>query len=69
MLQKVAAKVDYAAADLGFMVCEVRWLLTKKFFGIAASSAASLCIPIYNIVLPYLRHYSTFVPKIGECSG
>ena len=24
MLQKVAAKVDFIAADLGFMACEVR---------------------------------------------
>ena len=25
--------------------------------------------PLYNIVVPYLRHYSTFVPKIGEIGG
>ena len=40
MLQKVAAMVDNIAADLGFRAYEVRWLLPKKYFDFAASSAA-----------------------------
>ena len=44
MLQKVAAKVNCIAADLCFMAYEVRWMLTKKIFGIAVSSAASLLL-------------------------
>ena len=40
MLQKVAAKVDFVAANLCFMACEVRWLLPEKYFDFAASSAA-----------------------------
>ena len=43
MLQKVAAKVNFVPASLDFRACEVRWLLRKKFLGIAAISAASLC--------------------------
>ena len=42
MLQKVAAMVDKVAADLGFRAYEVRWLLPKKYFEIAVSSAACL---------------------------
>ena len=43
MLQKVAAMVDKVAADLCFRASKVRWLLHKKFFEFAASSAARLC--------------------------
>ena len=32
--------VDNIAADLGFRAFEVRWLLPKKYFDFAASSAA-----------------------------
>ena len=42
MLQKVAAMVDKVAADLGFRAYEVRWILIKIFFALAATSAASL---------------------------
>ena len=64
MLQKVAAMVDKVAADLCFMACEVRWLQPKKYFDFAASSAAIFCVPLYIIVMPYLRHFGSFVPKI-----
>ena len=66
MLQKVAAMVNKVAADLRFRACKVRWLLMKIFFAIAASSAAIFCVPLYNIVMPYLRHFGVFVPKICE---
>ena len=66
MLQKVAAMVNKVAADLRFRACKVRWLLMKIFFAIAASSAAIFCVPLYNIVMPYLRHFSSFAPKIGD---
>ena len=46
MLQKVAANVDNVAADLGFRAYEVRWLLKRKFFAIAATSAAIFCVPL-----------------------
>ena len=39
MMQKVAANVDNVAADLCFRASEVRWLLMKIFFALAASSA------------------------------
>ena len=38
----------------------------KIFFAIAASSAAIFCVPLYNIVMPYLRHFGSFAPKIGD---
>ena len=58
--------VDKVAANLGFRAYEVRWLLPKKYFEIAATSAAVfVCLYIY-IVLPYLRHFGSFVPKIGD---
>ena len=41
MLQKVAAIVNKVAADLCFMPPKARCLLKKKFFSIAATSAAS----------------------------
>ena len=41
-MQKVAAMVDKVAADLGLMASEVRWLLPKKYFDFAVSSAVSL---------------------------
>ncbi len=46
MMQKVAANVDNVAADLCFRASEVRWLLMKIFFAIAASSAAIFCVPL-----------------------
>ena len=64
MLQKVAAMGDKVAADLCFRGSKVRWLLPEKYFDFAASSTAGFCAPLYNIVMPYLRHYSAFVPKI-----
>ena len=64
MMQKVAANVDNVAADLCFRASEVRWLLMKIFFAIAASSAADFLCTSINIVMPYLRHCSSFVPKI-----
>ena len=45
MLQKVAAMVDKIAADLGLIASKVRLLLHKKFFILAASSAAIFCVP------------------------
>ena len=53
MLQKVAAKVNFVAADRGIMDCEVRWLLRKKFFGIAAISAASLVLLVLSLYIIY----------------
>ena len=47
MLQKVAAKVNKVAADLCFRASKVRWLLHKKYFDFAASSAAIFCASIY----------------------
>ena len=44
MMQKVAAMVINIAADLGLMASKVRWLLPKKYFEIAASSAAGLLL-------------------------
>ena len=44
MMQKVAANVDNVAADLCFRASEVRWLLMKIFFAIAATSAADLLL-------------------------
>ena len=67
MLQKVAAMVDKIAADLGLIASKVRLLLHKKFFILAASSAAIFCVPLYIIVMPYLRHFGSFVPKICKC--
>ena len=51
ILQKVAAKVNFVAADRGIMDCEVRWLLRKKFFGIAAISAASLVLFVLSLYI------------------
>ena len=58
--------MNKVAADLGFRAYEVRWLLPEKYFEIAATSAAVFCVPLYYIVLPYLRHFGSFVPKIGD---
>ena len=69
ILQKVAAMVDKIAADLGLIASKVRLLLHKKFFILAASSAAIFCVPLYIIVMPYLRHFGSFVPKIRESGG
>ena len=66
MMQKVAANVDNVAADLCFRASEVRWLLMKIFFALAASSAADFLCTSINIVMPYLRHFSSFVPKIYD---
>ena len=46
MLQKVAAIIDKVAADLCFRASKVRWLLHKKHFDFAASSAAIFCASI-----------------------
>ena len=46
MLQKVAAIIDKVAADLCFRASKVRWLLHKKYFDFAASSAAIFCASI-----------------------
>ena len=46
MIQKVAANVDNVAADLCFRASEVRWLLMKIFFAIAATSAAIFFVPL-----------------------
>ena len=54
MLQKVAAMVDKVAADLGLMAYEVRWLLPKKYFDFAASSAAVFFRELYMS-----RHYNS----------
>jgi hypothetical protein len=58
--------VNKVAANWGFRAYEVRWLLLEKYFEIAATSAAVFCVPLYYIVLPYLRHFGSFVPKIGD---
>ena len=100
--------MDFVAADLGLMAYEVRWMLTKKNFGIAVSSAASFLgnyiwvdtttqnnknylnqqlkqlisnnfranqhpgairnLLLY-IVMPYFRHFGSFVPKIWDFFG
>ena len=65
-MQKVAANVDNVAADLCFRASEVRWLLMKIFFALAASSAADFLCTSINIVMPYLRHFSSFAPKIYD---
>ena len=47
MLQKVAANVSFAAADLCLMAREERWIVIKIFFALAASSAADfVCLHI-----------------------
>ena len=46
MLQKVAAILGKVAADLCFRASKVRWLLHKKYFDFAASSAAIFCASI-----------------------
>ncbi len=43
-MQKVAAMVNKVAADLGFRAYEVRWLLKRKIFATAATSAADLLL-------------------------
>ena len=63
MLQKVAAKVDFVAADLGLMASEVRWLLPKKYFDFAATSAACL-LCLYIIEVLNTQRFSVFVPNI-----
>ena len=47
-MQKVAALVDNIAADLGFRASKVRWLLPKKYFDFAATSAACLLLDDNN---------------------
>jgi len=54
MLQKVAANVSFAAADLCFRASEVRWLLMKIFFALAASSAADF-VCFYLLYLNLIR--------------
>ena len=69
MLQKVAAKVNKVAADLCFRVSNMRLLLPEKYFEFAATSAAIFYVLLYIIVMPYLRHFSVFAPKVGESGG
>ena len=66
MLQKVAANVDNVAADLCFRASEVRWLLMKIFFCYCRYFCRYLLCTSINIVIPYLRHFSSFVPKIYD---
>ena len=63
MLQKVAAMVNKVAADLGLMASEVRSLLPKKYFEIAATSAAGL-LCLYIIGVLNTQRFSVFVPNI-----
>ena len=53
MLQKVAANVSFAAADLCFRASEVRCLLMKIFFALAATSAACLLLNYNDLFLDY----------------
>ena len=53
MLQKVAANVSFAAADLCLMAREERWILIKIFFALAASSAACLLLNYNDLFLDY----------------
>ena len=69
MLQKVAAILGKVAADLCFRASNMRLLLPEKYFEFAANYAAIFCVPLYNIVMPYLRHFGSFVPKICEFVG
>ena len=64
MMQKVAANVDNVAADLCFRASEVRWLLMKIFFCYCRYFCRYFLCTSINIVMPYLRHFSSFVPKI-----
>ena len=43
--------------------------LEDNINNIALANTASAQGKLYIIVLPYLRHYSAFVPKIGVFSG
>ena len=65
MLQKVAAMVNKVAADLGFRAYEVRWLLPKKYFDFAASSAAGL-LCLYIIGVLNTQRFSALVLDIGD---
>ena len=51
MLQKVAANVSFAAADLCLMAREERWILIKIFFALAATSAACLLLNYNDLLL------------------
>ena len=53
MLQKVAANVSFAAADLCLMAREERWILIKIFFALAATSAACLLLNYNDLFLDY----------------
>ena len=44
MLQKIAAIVSFAAANLLLMGAQVRWLLHNYYFSIVATSAADLLL-------------------------
>ena len=66
MMQKVAANVDNVAADLCFRASEVRWLLMKIFFCYCRYFCRYFLCTSINIVMPYLRHFSSFVPKIYD---
>ena len=65
MLQKVAAILGKVAADLCFRASKVRWLLIKKFFTLAATSAA-IFLPLYIIGVLNTLRFSGLVLNIGE---
>ena len=55
--------VNKVAADLGLMASEVRSLLPKKYFEIAATSAACLlCLCIIGVL--NTQRFSVSVPNI-----
>ena len=53
--------VDKVAADLCFRASKLRWLLPEKYFDFAASSAATLCVPLYIIVVLNTQRFGFFV--------
>jgi hypothetical protein len=67
MLQKVAAILGKVAADLCFRASKVRWLLHKKYFDFAASSAANLgfvyLVPLYTIVVLNTQRFGALMSE------
>ena len=57
--------VDNIAADMGLMASKVRWLLPKKYFDFAASSAAGL-LCLYIIGVLNTQRFSALVLDIGD---
>jgi len=51
MLQKVAANVSFAAADLCFRASEARLLLQRQIFAVAATSSACLLLNYNDLLL------------------